>query len=84
VSKIQLKITCIKKATAHAPYEAYFGLKTLRSPWRNYLRWLLQKIEDDETLLGRVWLSDVIDFYMNEHVNNKHGIFWKTSKPDEV
>ena len=47
-------------------------------------RWLLQEIEDDETLLGRIWFSDEAHFYLNGHVNNKNYIFWGSQKPDEV
>ena len=50
----------------------------------NMCRWFLQKIDQDQTFLGKIWFSDEAHFYMNGQVNSKNYIFWGSQKPDEV
>ena len=47
-------------------------------------RWFLRQIEQDQTLLARIWFSDEAHFYLNGQINSKNYIFWGSQKPGEV
>ena len=45
---------------------------------------LLKKIDETTEFLKLLWTSDEAHFHLEEKVNSKTNVFWKTSRPNEV
>ena len=49
-----------------------------------FCQWILQKCEENDGFLEKVWFTDEAHFYLDGRVNSQNNRFWSKTPPDVV